>query len=451
MCFFKKKKSVGDIQQLIRFEEKIKQDIRQQILQELAEKPKVADKVAIEGVVETLVEQKKEKDSLWSWLEKWNKLIVALSSASVIIAGISIFIYLAEIGSRHLWGDIVSQPSVFLAVVILFVILMLFVVIPVYMPFAVAHYISDKFLKENTEDKNVIKARRNTYIILIIIAAVIQLGMVLSIKFEWMKRVVLYILEFGDIWLFIIILLIYLLMSAIGVRVAWFCNRKQVKNIKFGSWWHVSLIMLYFFANCIYSIFIIFALSVSSAWFEDITAWYWAFLFCNIVSIFIASSLVGVGRMPENTEDKEKAKIMIHFAPLVILLFFSFWSFGLEESKFKTYLFQSLGYIETPAQSRWYLIDNRFIERNVLRKHQVESAALHKTDILEVWKNRFRPLPPYINTTRYQYPNSFYGYMAWNLGEIKIFCPQSVGLDKSVADKCLYIKGDYLQPLPNDI
>ncbi len=61
MCFFKKKNSVGDIQQLIRFEEKIKQDIRQQILQELAEKSKVADKVAIEGVVEALVEQKKRK------------------------------------------------------------------------------------------------------------------------------------------------------------------------------------------------------------------------------------------------------------------------------------------------------------------------------------------------------------------------------------------------------
>lgn len=449
MCFFKKKNSVGDI----RFEEKIKQDIKQQILQELAEKSKVADKVAIEGVVEALVEQKKEKDSLWSLLAKWNKLIAALSSASVIIAGISIFLYLAEIGSRHLLGDIVSQPSVFLGGVILFAILMLFVVIPVYMPLAVAHYVSDEFLKENAEDKNVIKARRNTYLILIISIFLIQLVMVLSIIFEWMGQKVLAILQlfFGDIELIIKILLIYSIISVIGVWAAWFFNRKYVKNIKFWSWSSFALGIFYFLFNCIYSIFIICALFVSSAWFEDATAWYGVFLFCNIVSIFIASSLVGVGRMPENAEDKEKAKIMIHFAPLVILLFFSFWSFSLEESKFKTYLFQNLGYIETPAQSRWYLIDNRFIERNVLRKHQVESAALHKTDILEVWKNRFRPLPPYINTTRYQYPNSFYGYMAWNLGEIKIFCPQSVGLDKSVADKCLYIKGDYLQPLPNDI
>ncbi len=378
-------------------------------------------------------------------------MIAALSSASVIIAGISIFLYLAEIGSRHLWGDIVSQPSVFLGVVILFAILMLFVVIPVYMPLAVAHYVSDKFLKENAEDKNVIQARKCTYIIWIIIAVLIQLGMVLSIIFECMKRVVLYILEFGDIWLCIIILLIYLLMSAIGVWFVWHYNREYVKNIKFWSWRCVSLIMLYFFTNCIYSIFIIVALSVSSAWFKDATNWHLVFLVCNIASMLLALFLVGVGRMPENAEDKEKTKTRIYVAPLIILLFFSFWSFGREESKFKTYLFQNLGYIEMPAQSRWYLIDNRFIERNVLRKHQGESAALHKTDILEVWKNRFRPLPPYINTTRYQYPNSFYGYMAWNLGEIKIFCPQSVGLDKSVADKCLYIKGDYLQPLPNDI
>ncbi|WP_373707022.1 hypothetical protein [Neisseria dentiae] len=433
MCFFKKKNSVV----YIRFEEKIKQDIKQ-ILQELAEKPKVADKVAIEGVVEALVEQKKEKDSLWSLLAKWNKLVVALSSASVIIAGISIFIYLAEIGSRHLWGDIVSQPSVFLAVVVLFAILMLFVSMPVYMPLAVAHYVSDKFLKENAEDENVsIKT--------IIITFCIQLVMVLFIS-ECMEQIVLCISRLSeDIGPLIVILLIYLLVSVIGVLLTWFFNRKYVKNIKFWSRSSFALGMFYFLFNWIYSIFIIFALSVSGAWFEDATK----FLCYIIISMVIV--LLGFYWMPENAEDKEKTKIMIHVAPLIILLFFSFWSFGREESKFKTYLFQNLGYIEMPAQSRWYLIDNRFIERNVLRKHQGESAALHKTDILEVWKNRFRPLPPHINTTRYQYPNSFYGYMAWNLGEIKIFCPQSVGLDKSVADKCLYIKGDYLQPLPNDI
>ena len=165
-CFFNfnQKKSSSDIQQLIQFEEKIKRDIKQQILQDLEAKPMATNKVAVEGIVETRVEKKKEKDNFWTLLSKWNRLIAALSSISIVIAAMSVYSYLADIESRHLLVDIISQPSVFLSIVILFAVFMLFVLVPVYMPFMIASYINSELLKEeNTNTTAITETRKKAY------------------------------------------------------------------------------------------------------------------------------------------------------------------------------------------------------------------------------------------------------------------------------------------------
>ncbi len=51
--------------------------------------------------------------------------------------------------------------------------------------------------------------------------------------------------------------------------------------------------------------------------------------------------------------------------------------------------------------------------------------------------------------------NALYGYMAWNLGEVKVFCPRSVEFYGKhteeelliASQKCLVLKADVLQPL----
>ncbi|AKG14333.1 hypothetical protein [Moraxella bovoculi] len=49
--------------------------------------------------------------------------------------------------------------------------------------------------------------------------------------------------------------------------------------------------------------------------------------------------------------------------------------------------------------------------------------------------------------------NVLYGYMAWNLGSTKVFCPQSVDFfdnesdNKEKSKKCPVIDGKYLQPI----
>ena len=51
--------------------------------------------------------------------------------------------------------------------------------------------------------------------------------------------------------------------------------------------------------------------------------------------------------------------------------------------------------------------------------------------------------------------NALYGYMAWNLGEVKVFCPKSVEFYGKhteeelllASQKCLVLTADVLQPL----
>lgn len=51
--------------------------------------------------------------------------------------------------------------------------------------------------------------------------------------------------------------------------------------------------------------------------------------------------------------------------------------------------------------------------------------------------------------------NALYGYMAWNLGEVKVFCPRSVQFYGKhteqelllASQKCLVLKADILQSL----
>ena len=152
----------------------------------------------------------------------------------------------------------------------------------------------------------------------------------------------------------------------------------------------------------------------------------------------------------------------------MILLLDLFMSVTSEGAKLEQHLFQNLGYIETSKQARWYLLDKRYtdwyLDSGKSKEKEVVPGQFSAASV-ELWRNKFFPNPFQSPNVLYgyksvvkipdpislRYPNALYGYMAWNLGDIKIFCPVSVGLGKQVADKCLYIKGEYLQPLPTDL
>ena len=329
-----------------------------------------------------------------------------------------------------------------------------------YVPYILAYCIADGFLKNEVANKeNTVSGRIKFYFILMISSILIQVFMVLSIIFDW-----------DDNWMnqIRIIIIIYVLLPGLITLIGWCFTRKHFNGIKWYKW--IAIALAYCFINVIYSFSILFALALSSNWFDNLTLHWWmaAFLVCNIFSLFFASSIAEFDRSLVNEGKSAEKKRMLVLPPFMILLLDLFMSVTSEGAKLEQHLFQNLGYIETSKQARWYLLDKRYtdwyLDSGKSKEKEVVPGQFSAASV-ELWRNKFFPNPFQSPNVLYgyksvvkipdpislRYPNALYGYMAWNLGDIKIFCPVSVGLGKQVADKCLYIKGEYLQPLPTDL
>ncbi len=127
--------------------------------------------------------------------------------------------------------------------------------------------------------------------------------------------------------------------------------------------------------------------------------------------------------------------------------------------------------IETPGNSSWYLLHNNFQQNNGSQ----EINGIDKNDLLKL-KQKFKcsalseierkeiKCSPHFE----QRNNALFGYMAWNLGDTKVFCPPTVDNTLAVDDtkteeeqqkernrkkeqlgkECIVISGNALQIMP---
>lgn len=101
--------------------------------------------------------------------------------------------------------------------------------------------------------------------------------------------------------------------------------------------------------------------------------------------------------------------------------------------------------IETPEDSSWYLLHNNFQQNNGSQ----ETNGIDKNDLRKI-KEKFNcssfskkqerdNIEPQnripCSTTPEQRNNALYGYMAWNLGDTKVFCPATVDNTKADSTK----------------
>lgn len=98
-------------------------------------------------------------------------------------------------------------------------------------------------------------------------------------------------------------------------------------------------------------------------------------------------------------------------------------------------------FIEKPQDSSWYLIHNGNTTSDKINGFDTKQINILKKEFSKSYQ-----------CTGIE-GNILYGYMAWNLGNTKVFCPQSVdffdnaGDNKEKSEKCLVIDGKYLQPI----
>lgn len=115
-------------------------------------------------------------------------------------------------------------------------------------------------------------------------------------------------------------------------------------------------------------------------------------------------------------------------------------------------------FIETNQNSSWYLLHNNFQQNNGFQ----EINGIDKNDLLKL-KQKFKcsTLPETWRTKKgitcspETRNNALFGYMAWNLGDTKVFCPPTVDNTKGneeekekLGKECIVISGKALQIMP---
>ena len=129
-------------------------------------------------------------------------------------------------------------------------------------------------------------------------------------------------------------------------------------------------------------------------------------------------------------------------------------------------------FIQKPKDSVWYLLHNNFQQNNASQ----ETNGIDKNDLIKLKQNfkcsilsekektekniECSPIPEQRN-------NALYGYMAWNLGDTKVFCPPTIDNTKAdftktneclktkeqeeaekLTKECIVISGKALQIMP---
>ena len=107
---------------------------------------------------------------------------------------------------------------------------------------------------------------------------------------------------------------------------------------------------------------------------------------------------------------------------------------------------RTLGYIEDKRDARWYSIDNRFIEWNNFQALFLDKKIIYTQE--QVCYKKDFDLSKL--SKKEKIPFHLYGYMAWNTGNTRIFCPVSISIGKDVGSKCWHIPSQYINLIPKE-
>jgi len=167
--------------------------------------------------------------------------------------------------------------------------------------------------------------------------------------------------------------------------------------------------------------------------------------FLYIACIFILSFLL------KNKKYEKFIYFFINFCALIILIFVILLSN-------KIGILSFFHFIETKQDSSWYLLHNNFQQNNGSQ----ETNGIDKNDLLKL-KQKFKcsilsekeKAEKGITCSPETRNNALFGYMAWNLGDTKVFCPPTVDNTKGnkeekekLGKECIVISGKALQIMP---
>lgn len=213
----------------------------------------------------------------------------------------------------------------------------------------------------------------------------------------------------------------------------------------------LPILAISFLIYCSMFIYSIFLISFASNWLSDI---YIKYIFLYFLYFFIFLNIRAVAKEINSKNDKNKYSYVL---PIILAISSFFLISGLSNN-FSTHILYPVRFVEIPKNSSWYLLHNNFQQNNDFQ----EINGINKNDLVKL-KQKFKcpilseneKLKKGIDCSSKpeQRNNALYGYMAWNLGDTKVFCPPTAENNKGkkeaakLATECIVISGKSLQIL----
>lgn len=381
-----------------------------------------------------------QKDDMWSKISNIAQLLGLAIPISILIGAITIYSYLSKLGAVSLFADIISTPASLLAIMIQPYLIISGIVLLIYT-------INSKFYIKSVKSLTFKNDIKSWYIISTIPSLVILIFFILNQLLYINDNVYNYVLKiiYYTLFLYPIPFVIFTIKDVIKIK-----NTNKTRNILQTNIENIpDIITLYSIPlfGAVVNIILLFVLGLIFVYLTNKDSNYTLGIICIAIFFIVYDSLIYIFEWQK--------RIIIRFAPIAIITIILT---TISPNQF----LEKLGYIEKNTDARWYLLDTRFINQYGLVKKE-GTTGLNDKDTLKEWQIKFCKEPKMdscIRTENYaffQYKNAVYGYMAWNLGKTKIFCPHYVTIestqrDKTTIDKvCLTINGDYLQPIPDDL
>ena len=406
------------------------------------------------------------------YLEIIGKVLALSATLGLIIGCFMAFTYLKNINFISVFPDVIKDSSSLIAVLVVIGVLISWLGMSFFSPYLLLCYLSS--VKDYTIRKFF---RTKSLLIILYFIVLIYFAILITAFMEWiwithtrtLTFIILLLPTIKSISSTIILslpviksflpviksflpVIIFLLPVIIAIiTLFWIWNRKQQNKNNQIIWKDFRRILIESVPFILLILFI-YSTTFSTLWFLlqlldgiDDDIWQYVLLFGYGV-LLIWNNWIFASYLRSYSKNKNKNNtnviifsVIIPFI-LTMLLLIGFSAFA---HNFPSYVFTIIRFTEKPNNSSWYLLHNNFQKNDGTQ----EVNGIEKADLLRL-KEKFQcpkdqEEQKKCSNLPYQRNNALYGYMAWNLGNTKVFCPASVSnyrnakcQDKNKDEKC---------------
>lgn len=380
------------------------------------------------------------------YLGNIGSLISLLSAFGLLLGGFITHFYLNGIGQLSLFADVMSNVASLMAILVVVTLLWIVFSIGFFAPWGLIFQLDIK--KTNLKLRYIQKTLNCCDGKLKIAHSFI--AFLPSIIFLFIF--IAYIHSDNG---FILKLLIVLIILTPSIILCFQYRRYFKKEISLSIFDGMSYLFDILILSFIVNIIPLFIFMLSTAWINKENFQYY-FIYGTVIALYL-NLFICCQFASENT----KYKHIFLIIPTGIV-FLTITAYAVVSSNFSFHILHTIRFVESPANASWYLLYNDFQRLDDKQEiHGINHKDLEKIKELFKHPSMQKNQCSAFDKTRTR-KNALYGYMAWNLGNTKIFCPENIPnyipnkniegnqLEKEgISKKCLVIDGKSLQILPS--